>query len=71
MAISKDLAIFEESLPLQELPKLFFIEPNGISFVWQPYEIAPYSSGDIQVFMSFADLKNFVNKESALAYLFE
>ena len=71
MAISKDLAIFEESLPLQELPKLFFIESNGISFVWQPYEIAPYSSGDIQVFMSFADLKNFVNKESALAYLFE
>lgn len=37
--------LFEDSLPLKSLPETFFIDPLGVAFIWQPYELAPHSSG--------------------------
>lgn len=62
--------LFEETLPLKELPQTFFVTSPGIKFVWHIYEIAPYVYGDIEFHIPYKDLKSFVNPSSPYAYLF-
>lgn len=62
--------LFEESLPLKALPQTFFITSQGINFVWHIYEIAPFVAGEINVSITYEDLKPFVNPASPYAYLF-
>lgn len=62
--------LFEETLPLKELPQTFFVTSQGIKFVWHIYEIAPYVYGDIEFHIPYKDLKSFVNPSSPYAYLF-
>ncbi|WP_334082999.1 DUF3298 and DUF4163 domain-containing protein [Helicobacter typhlonius] len=62
--------LFEETLPLKELPQTFFATSQGIKFVWHIYEIAPYVYGDIEFHIPYNDLKSFVNPSSPYAYLF-
>lgn len=62
--------LFNEALPLKELPRTFFIGEDGVSFVWQPYEIAPYSSGDITIVVPYSELKDLIDSNSPLAYKF-
>lgn len=62
--------LFEETLPLKELPQTFFATSQGIKFVWHIYEIAPYVYGDIELHIPYNDLKSFVNPSSPYAYLF-
>lgn len=51
LMLQKD-KLFAESLPLKQMPDSFFIARSGIVMIWQPYSIAPYSSGFIRVFVS-------------------
>ena len=46
------------------------ILPNFINFIWQPYDIAPYSTGTTEISFSFEELKPFVKEGSPLSYLF-
>ncbi|MEI0564094.1 DUF3298 and DUF4163 domain-containing protein [Brachyspira pulli] len=46
------------------------ILPNSINFIWQPYDIAPYSTGTTEISFSFEELKPFVKEGSPLSYLF-
>ena len=48
----------------------FKILPNSINFIWQLYDIAPYSTGITEINFSFDELKPFIKKESYLYYLF-
>lgn len=63
--------LFEDSLPLKSLPETFFIDPLGVAFIWQPYELAPHSSGFIGAELSFQELKTFANPKSVYGYLFD
>jgi len=38
----------------------FYLEREGIIFVYNPYEIAPYSAGIIEVFIPFQDIAPFL-----------
>ena len=62
--------LFEQTLPLKELPQTFFATSQGIKFVWHIYEIAPYVYGEIELHIPYKDLKSFVNPSSPYAYLF-
>lgn len=61
----------EEPKQSLELPQNFTLNSKGVILTYKPYEIAPYSRGFIRVFLSFEELKPFIKKDSALAYLFE
>jgi hypothetical protein len=40
-----------------------YLTPNGLGFYYNSYEIAPYSTGQTNVFFRFADLTGLLNKE--------
>ena len=48
----------------------FRILPNSINFIWQTYDIAPYSTGVTEISFSFDELKPYVREDSPLYYLF-
>lgn len=63
--------LFEDSLPLKKLPNSFYLTNYGVVFVWNAYEIAPYSSGQIEGFVKFTQLQSLIKQDSPLAYLFK
>ena len=48
----------------------FRILPNSINFIWQAYDIAPYSTGVTEISFTFDELKPYVKEDSPLYYLF-
>jgi hypothetical protein len=40
------------------IPENFFIVPGGLGFHWDPYEIAPYAMGPIEITIPFEKLQN-------------
>ncbi|WP_300369774.1 DUF3298 domain-containing protein [Brachyspira sp.] len=48
----------------------FRILPNSINFIWQTYDIAPYSTGITEISFTFEELKPYVKENSPLYYLF-
>ncbi|TQR32392.1 hypothetical protein DMB92_04660 [Campylobacter sp. MIT 99-7217] len=54
-----------------ELTPTFFVDEEGLELVWQPYELASYAMGHINLRLGFKELKPFINEKSPLAYLFE
>jgi Protein of unknown function (DUF3298) len=40
----------------------FFVTNEGIGFSYAPYEIAPYAMGEIQIVVSYGDLKKYLTK---------
>ncbi len=63
--------VFEESLPIDTLPQTIFIDSNFVIFVWQIYDIAPYSSGTIEMPINLNELKEFIKADSPYKYLFD
>jgi hypothetical protein len=61
----RDLASIEKDVPLSqggfftdlpEIPENFFLTPGGLGFHWDPYEIAPYVMGAIEVLIPYDEL---------------
>jgi hypothetical protein len=61
----RDLAGLEKDVPLSqggfftdlpEIPENFFLTPGGLGFHWDPYEIAPYVMGSIEVLIPYDEL---------------
>ncbi|EAL3938610.1 DUF3298 domain-containing protein [Campylobacter lari] len=52
-----------------KMSEIFELREDGINFIWEPYEIAPYLTGVVEVFVSFEELKPFWKSNSKLAYL--
>jgi|GEM_PF-329010 len=52
--------LFEDGIEANEN---FGITNKGIFFVYTPYEIAPYVAGEIELFVAFANIKEFVKPE--------
>ena len=46
--------IFEDTIPAN---RNFFITKNGLGFIYNPYEIASFADGIIQIVIPFSDLK--------------
>ena len=42
------------------VPDNFFLSDKGVHFFYNPYEIAPYASGSIELFMSWEELQGFL-----------
>lgn len=40
----------------------FYITGKGIGFCYNPYEIGPYAMGEIDIFIPFTDLKNYLKE---------
>jgi hypothetical protein len=38
----------------------FYITQNGIGFVYMPYEIGPYAMGEIEIFIPFFELTEYL-----------
>jgi len=55
--------IFETELTLNEN---FYISSEGITFVYDPYEIAPYAVGTITLPIAFKDIKKIIKKDGLL-----
>lgn len=51
------------------IPDTVEIEPRGLDFVWQLYDIAPYAGGTPDVLVSYADLASLIRKHGPLARL--
>ncbi|MDP4237905.1 MAG: RsiV family protein [Bacteroidota bacterium] len=49
----------------------FYITDEGINYVFNPYEIAPYYMGQTEVTLPFNRLKNVLKPNSIIAYLVE
>ncbi len=49
--------LFENYLPAN---KNFYFNEKGITFLYNPYEVASYAQGEISVFIPFAALKNYL-----------
>jgi hypothetical protein len=41
-----------------EVTENFFLTPSGVGFHWDPYEIAPYVMGGIEVIIPYTELKD-------------
>lgn len=46
-----------------EITDNFYLNNSGIGFVYNEYEIAPYCSGTINVFIEYSELKNLLKKD--------
>jgi hypothetical protein len=51
---------FEDTV---EIPDNYFFSKKGIGFHWDPYEIAPYSEGTIEVIIPYSDLRGILNQK--------
>ncbi|MDR3302138.1 MAG: RsiV family protein [Spirochaetaceae bacterium] len=56
-----DIGFFDNSITVPE--QNFFVKPSGLVFVWNPYAIAPYSFGIIEVELRYAEIKNLLTAE--------
>jgi hypothetical protein len=43
------------------VPQNFFVSREGLGFCWNPYEIAPYAMGTLEVVLPYAQIKNLLN----------
>jgi len=41
----------------------FYFGPKGLGFIYNPYEIAPYAAGEINVWIPFSELVTYLNPE--------
>ncbi|MHB9293569.1 hypothetical protein Holit_02695 [Hollandina sp. SP2] len=46
---------FEDTV---EVPENFFLTPQGLGFHWDPYEIAPYVMGSIEVLLPYEQIQD-------------
>ncbi|MDR2073631.1 MAG: RsiV family protein [Spirochaetaceae bacterium] len=51
---------FEDTVDLSED---FYPTAKGLTFQWDPYEIAPYAAGSIEITLSWQELENFLSPE--------
>ncbi|MDR2211871.1 MAG: RsiV family protein [Spirochaetaceae bacterium] len=49
---------FEDTLTL---PEYFYPRAEGLSFGWNPYEIAPYAAGRIEIFLTWGELQGLLS----------
>jgi len=54
--------LFENKLPANDN---FYFTNQGIGFVYNPYEVAAYAFGQINVFVPYSDLKPYLNPDFA------
>jgi hypothetical protein len=47
----------------------FYLTDEGIGFHYNPYEIAPYSNGTTDIFLTFGEVDQFLNKNSVISGL--
>jgi len=47
----------------------FFISDEGITYLFNVYEIAPYYVGQTEIFLPYSDLKAILRKNSPISYL--
>ncbi|CAM4158981.1 DUF3298 and DUF4163 domain-containing protein [Campylobacter armoricus] len=52
-----------------KMTEIFEVRKDGLVFIWEPYEIAPYSTGAVEIFIDFKELNPFWKKNSKLSYL--
>ena len=48
----------------------FALTKDGLKFVYNPYEIAPYAMGQQEILIPYNDLRNIIHPEGALNHLF-
>ena len=53
----KEAGLFKEKI---EPNNNFYVTTKGIGFSYAPYEIGPYSMGEINIFIPFSELQNFL-----------
>lgn len=46
------------STDLPEIPENFFLTPVGLGFHWDPYEIAPYAAGPVEIIIPYEELED-------------
>jgi hypothetical protein len=46
-----------------ELTKNYFLSPRGLGFHWDPYEIAPYVTGYVEILIPYADITELLAPE--------
>jgi hypothetical protein len=44
---------FENTVPV---PENFFFSAGGLGFHWDPYEIAPYAMGDVELVLPYGEI---------------
>lgn len=54
--------LFENTLPANDN---FYFTNNGLGFIYQPYEVAAYAMGIINVFIPYNELKPYINQQFA------
>lgn len=47
----------------------FYIDDNGVNFLYDPFEIAPYSTGEITITISWQDLLPYLREDSPVLVL--
>ena len=70
----KTIADLEESIYWTDSIKPngnFFITDEGINYVFNPYEIAPYAFGETEVSLSYESLKGILKVNSIVDYLIQ
>lgn len=48
----------------------FYITDEGISYIFNPYEIASYYVGETEIFLPYARLKNILKPGNPIEYLY-
>jgi hypothetical protein len=46
---------------LNSVPENFFLSPDGLGFSWNPYEIAPYAMGIIEIVLPYPQIEDLLN----------
>jgi hypothetical protein len=44
------------------VPENFFLSPDGLGFCWNPYKIAPYSMGTIEIVLPYTQIEDLLNE---------
>jgi Protein of unknown function (DUF3298) len=59
-----DVGFFMDSIPTSDN---FFLVRNGVHFYYNQYQLAPYSWGQIDLFLSFGQLKGIIDQDKGLS----
>jgi hypothetical protein len=54
----KGAGFFESTV---SVPENFFLSPQGLGYHWDPYEIAPYVMGDIELVLPYGEIKDLLS----------
>ena len=68
--IKEQLALHQEAesfdMSCVNVTENFFVDDDGIHWIYNPYEIAPYAVGNIEVVLPYSEIENYFKENTPI-----